>query len=212
MKKLRYVFPVLIVLGTIVVVSGFANSNSITQSKVVDEVQCKQKSMANLFVTHGHCSTPFSGEITNAEVAVSGNKEDIDPMTTLSVSFDIDPSSFSVCKKNDELTEDLRTPGLFIGPKEEQISFQSTNVYTMGLDWYQVNGILSIKGVKHEMKLFATGIRNPQDRTPSSLILHGQMDLQDWGIDYDQIVHGESTDHPNKWMYLNMKLDVKPGC
>ena len=78
----------------------------------------------------------------------------------------------------------------------------------MGVDWYQVNGKLSIKGVENDVKLFVTGIRDPKETMPSSLVLEGQLDLLDWDIDYDKIVNGKSDPHPTKWMYLNMKIEM----
>ncbi len=81
-------------------------------------------------------------------------------------------------------------------------------MYTVGLDWYQVNGQLSIRGVVKEMKIFATGIRDPKEAKPSFLVLEGQLNLFDWGIDYDKIVNGKSDPVPTTWMYLNMKINM----
>ena len=79
----------------------------------------------------------------------------------MKISFEIDPNSFNVCS-GDYLTSRIKTPGLFIGENEEKITFRSTEIYTMGIDWYQVKGKLSIKGVEKNVKLFATGIRDPK--------------------------------------------------
>ena len=106
------------------------------------------------------------------------------------------------------MTQKIRTPGLFIGNNNEKITFQSTNVYTMGLDWYQVNGKFSIKGVEKEVKLFVTGIRGSKNNNPISFIINGQFDLLDWGIDYDKLVNGKSDLVPTKLMYINMKVEL----
>jgi hypothetical protein len=53
-----------------------------------------------------------------------------------------------------------------------------------------------------------TGIRDPKDAMPTSLVLEGQLDLFDWGIDYDKIVNGKSGSVPTKWMYINMKIEM----
>ena len=61
------------------------------------------------------------------------------------------------------------------------------------------------------MKFFASGIRKPEDQVPSVLVLEGQLNLYDWGIDYDQIVNGEpgnSVENPTQWMHLNMKIEM----
>ena len=43
---------------------------------------------------------------------------------------------------------------------------------------------------------------------PTSLVIAGQLDLFDWGIDYDKIVNGKSDSVPTKWMYINMKIEI----
>ena len=77
----------------------------------------------------------------------------------------------------------------------------------LGIDWYQINGKMSIKGVESDVKLFATGIRNLNETTTTSLVLEGQMNLFDWGIDYDMIVNGKSEKITTKWMHLNLKIN-----
>lgn len=108
----------------------------------------------------------------------------------------------------DDLTARIKTPGLFIDEYGKKITFRSTNVYTMGIDWYQVNGKMSIKGVEKDVKLFVTGIRDQKGVITRSLVLEGQMNLFDWGIDYDKIVNGKSDIVPTKWMYINMKIEM----
>ena len=125
----------------------------------------------------------------------------------MNISFEIDPNSFNVCA-GDDLTARIKSPGLFIGENDEKITFRSTEVYTMGIDWYQVNGKMSIKGVEKDVKLFVTGIRDPKEVMASLLVLEGQMNLFDWGIDYDKIVNGKSDTVPTKWMYINMKIEM----
>ena len=78
----------------------------------------------------------------------------------------------------------------------------------MGLNWYQVNGKMAIKGVERNVKFFVTGIRKPNESMASALVLEGQIDLLDWGIDYDKIVSGKSDPHPTKWLHINMTIDI----
>ncbi|GFD72510.1 hypothetical protein HER15_08250 [Tenacibaculum mesophilum] len=58
------------------------------------------------------------------------------------------------------------------------------------------------------MKFFTTGIRNAYESMSSELVLQGQVNLLDWGIDYDKLVNGQSSDVPTKWLYLNMKIEL----
>lgn len=165
----------------------------------------------NLFVTHGHCSTPFSANIENLQVRFIQTSYCAREMEDIQLSFDLNPNTFT-SKSGDAYNAQLKKPGLFTDASNSKISFRSDNVYTMGTDWYQINGTLTIKGVEHELKLFATGTRNVGETETSSLIVHGQLDLKDWGIDYDKIVYGDTNEEtPTRWMYLNTTLNLR-GC
>jgi polyisoprenoid-binding protein YceI len=207
MKNIKYIILSLTVLAIIIVASGFVkNSSDLNKSVVQSTINDITKQSINLFVTHGHCSTPFSGVVDDLKIEIPYRPDLGNPLENLKISFDIDPNSFIVCR-GDDLTARIKTPGLFIGELNEKITFRSTSIYTMGLDWYQINGKMSIKGVESDVKLFATGIRNPNETNTTSLIIEGQMNLFDWGIDYDMIVNGKSENISTKWMHLNMKID-----
>lgn len=208
MKKSKIIIVSIAVFLFAVVTSGYTLRNSNNQkSETLTVVDKKQSQTINLFVTHGHCSTPFGGNVGNLKINAPKRDDLGNPLENMRISFEVDPNSFNVCA-GEELTARIKTPGLFIGENNEKIIFRSTNVYTMGIDWYQVNGKMTIKGVEREVKLFVTGIRDSKEEMASSLVLEGRMDLYDWGIDYDLIVNGESDDVPNKWMFINMKIDL----
>ncbi len=208
MKKIKNIFLSLVVLVTVIIVSGYAKNTSILpKNEAVPVLEKKQNQTVNLFVTHGHCSTPFSGVVNNLKVDIPVGENSKNSLKAMKISFEIDPNSFDVNFGND-LTKRVKTPGIFIGKKEEKIAFRSTNIYTMGIDWYQVNGIMSIKGVEKNVKLFVTGIKDSKDAMASSLVLAGQVNLFDWGIDYDKIVSGNSGLVPTKWLYINMKIEM----
>lgn len=208
MKNIKYIGVSLVVLLIIVVASGYTISNSACQENEELTLQEKHENQTiNMFVTHGHCSTPFAGAVDNLKVIVPKRDDLGNPLENMKISFDVDPNTFNVCS-GEELTARIKTPGLFIGENNEMMTFRTTDVYTMGLDWYQVNGKVSIKGIEKDVKLFATGIRNPKESMSSVLILEGQIDLFDWGIDYDKIVNGKSDSVPTKLLYFNMKIDL----
>lgn len=212
MKEIKITVLSIVILTTIIVVSGFTSRYTKQtpgcEKEKVDNIKGnQQKQTINMFVTHGHCSLPFAGVVENLKVDLTRRDDGGNPLENMKISFKIDPNSFNACRGED-LTSRVKTPGLFISDNNEKITFRTTNVYTMGLDWYQVNGIMSIKGVEQEVKFFATGIRNPNEAKPSSIVLQGQLDLMDWGIDYDKIVNGKSDPVPTKWMYLNMRFDI----
>ncbi|MBC8755693.1 YceI family protein [Kordia sp. YSTF-M3] len=208
MKKIKNSVLPLIILAIIIVASGYTNNTpDLQENKSVQVLESKQNQMINMFVTHGHCSTPFAGVVHNLKVNAPIREDLGNPLENMDISFEVDPTTFKVCR-GDDVTARIKTPGLFIGEHNEKIIFKSTNVYTMGLDWYQVNGTLSIKGIEKKVKLFVTGIRDSKDTMASALVIEGQMNLLDWGIDYDKIVHGRSDSVPTKWMHLNMKIEM----
>ncbi len=209
MKKIKIIVVSTVVLASVVLASAFTNKTSSCSKKVVVPIQPKQPvQTVNMFVTHGHCSTPFTGIVDRITVDLGPLEEQAgNPIENMTMSFQIDPNSFNSCK-SDDLTARVKTPGLFMGGDDKKIIFNSTNVFTMGVDWYQVNGMLSIKGVEKEVKFFVTGIRDADATMTSAMVLEGKVDLQNWGIDYDKIVNGKSDIHPTKWLHLNMRFGL----
>ena len=204
MKKVKIIGSLI----ALVVASGLIISFALVQeTESVSQVVSKEAQSVNLFVTHGHCSTPFTGKVNNLKIIKTIHENQGNPLENMKISFDMNPKSFTVCA-GDDLTERVQTPGLFFEEEGDLISFRTTDVYTMGIDWYQVNGKLMIKGVEKSVKFFASGIRAPQDAMPTWLVLEGQFNLLEWGIDYDNIVNGQSDPVPTKWMHLNMRIDM----
>ena len=208
MKKVKNIGLALVVLVITVAASGYTISKSNNEEMgVLPVLKTEQKQTINMFVTHGHCSTPFAGNVDNLNLTFAKREDKGNPIEGMKMSFEVDPNSFNVCS-GEELTARIKTPGLFINEKNENFIFKSTNVYTMGLNWYQVNGKMSIKGVEKNVKFFVTGIRDRNASMASTLVLEGQIDLLDWGIDYDKIVSGKSDPHPTKWLHINMTIDI----
>lgn len=218
MKKINVFLVSGLALMAVLVLSAFANRNTPSTENLcmakpaVEATELQTEQSVNLFVTHGHCSSPFSGKVENMEVNTKIRYDGGNPLEDMQLSFEINPESFVSCHSEEQSLK-VKTPGVFVDANtEHNIKFKSTSVYTMGMDWYQVNGILSIKGMESEVKFFVSGIREPKETQTSKLILEGQFDLTDWGIDYDKQVNGKSSDHPTKWMHINMKIDLPVGC
>jgi len=197
-------------LLVIVLVSGFAKSTSTVTPKEEKKVTETVKNQTiNMFVTHGHCSTPFGGIVNDLKVDIPVRMDAGNPLENMRISFEVNPNSFRVCRGDEaDLTARIKTKGVFINDQNDNITFRTTNVFVMGVDWYQINGMMSIKGVEREVKFFATGIRDSYKSMSSELVLQGQVNLLDWGIDYDKLVNGQSSNVPTKWMYLNMKIEL----
>lgn len=199
LKITAIIFSILICMG---VISSFTNCKS--ENTNLPAKQIESQTM-NMFVSHGHCTTLFTGKLNNFNLDLAERNDLGNPLENMRLSFEIDPQTFNVCAE-DNLTKKLKTPGLFISERDEPITFTTTNTYTVGIDWYEINGILAIKGVEKPVKFYASGIRSSNATWPTHLVIEGQIDLFDWGIDYDKIVNGHSDPVPNKWMHFNTKI------
>lgn len=209
MRKFKIIILSIAVTAMFVTLSAFTKATGISISERIESKSSEdnvQKPTANMLVTHGHCSTPFTGALEELKVDLVASKETGNPIENMEISFIIDPSSFNVCA-DQNLTERIKTPGIFVGKNNEMITFKSLHTRTIGLDWYQTTGMLSIKGVEHEVTFFVSGIRDPEKTMTSTLIIDGQLDLFDWGIDYDKIVSGKSDMRPTRWLHINLKYD-----
>lgn len=208
MKKIKNILLPILIITIIIVASGYAKNEADPELKEnTSSVENTQNQTINLFVTHGHCSTPFAGIVDDLRLDIPSRNDSGNPLENMKLSFEVDPNTFNVCRA-EELTSKIRKPGLFVGEHNEKITFKSTNIYTMGIDWYQVNGKMSIKGIEKDVKFFITGIRDAKETMASSLVLSGQVNLFDWGIDYNKIVNGKSDNVPTKLLYINMKIDT----
>lgn len=208
MKNIKRVLLPVTLLLTIAVISAFTTMTS--SWKEVSErgvIETKPNQTVNLFVSHGHCCLPFSGTANDIKISTSQQEDQVNFMEDMQISFAIDPHSFKT-NIGEEFTEQVKTPGLFMNERYENITFQSTNIYKVGKDWYQINGKLTIKGEEQEVKFFATGIRKANETIPSALILEGQLNLFDWGIDYEKIVNNNSREIITKWMHINMTIEL----
>jgi len=208
MKKIRNSILPLIVLAIIIVASGSTKgSDPLGVDCKTRVIENKQHQSVNMFVTHGHCSTPFSGVVDELEISYPVREDLGNPLEELKISFEIDPNTFMRCNGG-KIVDKFKSPDLFASDEQDKISFRSTDIYTMGMDWYQLDGIMTIKGVEREVKFFATGIRDPKKSMTDILVLQTKLNLPEWGIDYDQKGNGDLSTIANKWMYMNMKIEL----
>ena len=142
MKKIKNIVLSVVVLVLIVAFSSYTKSTVPSEKNgEIHVLDSEQNQTINMFVTHGHCSTPFGGVVDKLTVSAPIRTDLGNPLEDMKISFDVDPTTFKVCR-GDDLTAIIKTPGLFIGEKKNKITFRSTNVFTMGVDWYEVNGVL----------------------------------------------------------------------
>ena len=110
MKKNKIIILSVIVLSAIIVISGFSAIKQTFIKPDLKKVDTKQT--INMFVTHGHCSTPFAGKVDDLKVDYTKRHDLGNPLEGMKISFNIDPNTFNVCRGND-LTSRIKTPGLF---------------------------------------------------------------------------------------------------
>jgi len=201
MKNLKTIILAISILVVFIIVNAFTFN---TKHKVD---RYENNHMINMFVTHGHCNTPFTGQVSNLSLGLTSRTDLGNPLEDMKISFDIDPSTFITCTQIN-ISQKIKDFGLFYNKKNEKILFKTTNTYTVGLNWYQINGIMTIKGIENKVIFFATGIREPNDTWPTSLVLEGQLNLFDWGIDFDKIVFG-ARKVGSKQMHFNMTIPIE---
>jgi len=206
MKKLTHLLIPLTALLTLSLVFGFTGlSTSCKPTKPINKNKHHPQHI-NLAVSHGHCSSKFSGLVENLNLELIPRTDLDNPLEDLKISFDIIPNTLNA-SNDSSLSEKLKSPGLFLKEEGDRITFETTNTYTMGIDWYQINGVLTIKGIKHNVIWFATGIRGENEISPTELVLQGQLNLLDWGINFDKFLFG-TIDSPTNWLHLNMVIDL----
>ena len=159
-----------------------------------------------MFVTHGHCATPFKGTVDKLKVSLDQSSYFGSGSNAMEMAFEINPKSF--VGPETQVTDRVTTSSMFMDEDNPKMVFKSTNTFKMGEDWYQINGKLSIKGIDKDVKFFATKVVNSEDPKSGLLVLEGQFNILDWGIDYDKIIYGESSSVPTQWMHINMKIDL----
>lgn len=174
-------------------------SESVTEKK-------SSSQLVNLAVSHGHCSSKFSAQVENFNLELFPRIDVGNPLEDMKISFDINPNTFNACNDS-SLTKKLKSPDFFMNKEEDKIKFETTSTYTMGIDWYQINGKLSIKGIEHNVTFYATGIRGENEIWPTELVIQGQVYLLDWGIDFDLFLFG-TAQSPTSWLHLNMVIDL----
>jgi len=204
MKKLTRLFIPLTALLTISIAFGLIGLS--TTCKQFETVTERNSQHINLAVSHGYCSSKFSGQVKNLNLELYPRTDLGNPLEDMKLSFDIDLNTLNACNDS-SLSEQLKSPGLFIKEEDDRITFKTTTTYTMGIDWYQINGVLTIKGIKHNMTWFATGIRNKNETSPTELVIQGKVNLLDWGINFDRFLFG-TIDSPTNWLHLNMVIDL----
>ena len=206
MKTLRTILlPVSITLALSTVCIFTLLSTSCIPTESVTEKNASAQ-LINLAVSHGHCTSKFSGQVDNLNLELFPRTDLGNPLENMKLSFDIDPNTLNACNDS-SLSEKLKSPGFFINNKEDRISFKTTQVNTIGIDWYQINGKLSIKGIEQNVIFYATGIRGENETAPTELVIQGQVYLLDYGIDFDIFLFG-TAESPTSWLHLNMVIDL----
>lgn len=206
MKKSIRLFIPLTTLRTLCLAFGFTLLSASCKTKEPVSENEYHSQYVNLAVSHGHCSSKFSGKVEHLNLELVPRADLGNPLEEMKLSFDINPNSLISCNDS-SLSKKLKSPGLFLKEEGDLISFETTSTYTMGIDWYQINGVLTIKGVKHNVIWFATGIRGENETSPTELVLQGQLNLLDWGIDFDHFLFG-TVNSPTNWLHLNMVIDL----
>ena len=223
MKVKKYITGVIAIVAVTVISSGFiAYNNDGTEAPTkCGEPVAKVRpvnQVINFAISHGHCVLPFQGKMDQLEVKFPQKPLEIvngsifpqimeaDVMKNLALSFTVNANSLNA-EVGVTYTERVQSEAIFNGVNNEKISFTSREVYYLGENWYTVHGLLSIKGVSKEVYLRATPVYLKGTNIINNIIIEGDINLFDFGIDYDNNP-GHASSKTNKTMYLNFNYQL----
>ncbi|MFT5723746.1 MAG: polyisoprenoid-binding protein YceI [Bacteroidia bacterium] len=155
---------------------------------------------ANFAISHGHCNLGFSGDIEQMVVQYpNSNPRD------LKVDFKVNTKSLKVPGCGNGLSAGIQSEEMFDGSGSNYIQFRTDDVFVLAYDWYQLRGIMTIKGVDKVARLRATPVRDGNGLT--KWILEGTIDLDAYGIQADT-GGAEANGHV---MFINLSAS-QDGC
>lgn len=195
MKKLKYISFLLIAISTLTVTTAIQTSSFVKSEK-------DDRQVINLLISNNEKHYPFSGKIESLSVDLGEKRKDGgNPMENFKMSFELDPNNFIACA-DDELTLKARKLGEIEGESNNTFKFTSTKISTIGIDWYQLEGLFSIQGVEKKVVFSITGLRNPSESESKKLVVEGKVNLSDWGVDFED-------NDMEEYFSLNMIIEME---
>ena len=185
---------VLICLGT----AAFVGSNLNRQ----EPVQPKENNInkANFAISHGHCNLGFSGVMEELRVWYPKNNA-----SELEIDFTVNTKTLSVPGCGNGLTEGVQSEEMFDGTGSNYIKFKTDDVFVLGKDWYQLRGIMRIKGIERVVRLRTTPIYD--GKIVTKWVVEGLVNLDEFGIHADTD-NAEGNAHV---MFVNLTANME-GC
>ncbi len=156
-------------------------------------------SSAQLALSHGHCNLPIKGIIRAARV--QSQQEDLSDIT---VDFEIDMTSLIANIKEDgAYTRHIRSEKAFNTDEFPLMTFQCTDNFRLGDNWYQLRGNLTICGHSQSVLLRMTPVAQGEN---IRLVIEGKVNLFDFGIAYEEM-DGNQVHAKEKIMFINLELE-----
>lgn len=140
------------------------------------EVQFKVRHLLVSNVT-GHFKT------FNATVETEG-----DDFTTAKVQFTADVNSIST--NNEQRDAHLRSGDFFEAEKHPQITFEGSKLEKTGLDSYQLQGVLTMRGISKPIVLeveYGGIVTDPWGNTRTGFTITGKVNRKDFGVSFSMV-------------------------
>ncbi len=125
--------------------------------------------------------TNVKGEFKNFSVEVNG-----DDIFKSSLNVTVDASSINT--NNTDRDNHLKSNDFFDVENHNELSFKSTSFKQKEDDEYELNGILTIKGISKEVKLeveFGGVNKDPWGNEKAGFSVAGKINRKDWGLNWN---------------------------
>jgi polyisoprenoid-binding protein YceI len=124
--------------------------------------------------------TNITGTFREFEAEVATNEDDF---STAQINFSLNTASIDT--EVADRDGHLKSPDFFDVENFPKITFKSTGVKDLGDDTYDVEGLLTIKGIEKQVKLnaeFAGVVKDPWGNEKAGFTLSGKINRKDWGL------------------------------
>lgn len=121
------------------------------------------------------------GEFTNFSVTIVG-----DDIRKSNITVTIDASSINT--NNTDRDNHLKSADFFDVENHKDLSFHSTSIKQTDDNEYQVNGVLTIKGISQEVALemeFGGTNKDPWGNEKAGISINGKINRKDWGLNWN---------------------------
>ena len=133
----------------------------------------------------------------------------LDPKDFTRSSFEGEIDVASIDTGNADRDNHLRTNDFFDAPNHPKIRFKSTRIEAKGDNEYDVEGLISIRGVEKPITLrveYLGTSKNPYGKTVAGLSARGTVNRKDFGVNFNAVLETGGVAISEK---VNLEIDAQ---